>query len=337
MLFRKVSRWKVSVSIKSFYEEILMRIFFGCITKNLGERFAIFKSFAESLMTSLPELNLYIYENNSSDSTPESLRTWSQENSRVHVKSEILSKEYFLERAKAQTYTNEACRLEIHAVCRNKMLDMMEEAGMGLQEDDVTIVMDPDIKQLWNTEFLVQVCKHYPKGVDALFANGLSLRGTYYDAYTYFDEQFPFGMELIHEDRILSEKYPTVMRQIPFDAQPIPVLNAFGGLAIYRSSSLRGSRYAGTVTKELHEINLKFMREHPDHPYVKLVKEKPETHYHGAQLGLYLFDKEVFYRNNAGYNYPVVCEHVPLHASMRMKGFDKMFLLPPLLYISDHF
>lgn len=314
-----------------------MRIFFGCITKNLGERFQVFKSFADVLMTSLPELQLYIYENNSTDSTPQNLKSWSQENSRVHVKSEVVPKEWFLERSKAQTYTNEACRLEIHAVCRNKMLEMMEEAGMGLAEEDVTIVMDPDITQVWNTEFLVHVCKTYPKGVDALFANGLSLRGTYYDAYTYFDEQYPFGMELIHEDKILSDKYPGIMKQIPMDAQPIPVLNAFGGLAVYRSSSMRGCRYAGTVTKELHAMNLRFIADHPDHPYVKVLKEKPETHYHGAQLGLYLFDTEIFYRNNAGYNYPVVCEHVPLHAAMRMKGHDKMFLLPPLLYISDHF
>lgn len=314
-----------------------MRVFMGCITKNLGERFDIFKSFAENLMAKLPTLHLYLYENNSTDSTPQNLQNWSTSNSRVHVKSEIIAKEWFLERAKAQTYTNEACRLEIHAVCRNKMLEMMEADGMGLQEDDVTIVMDPDIKQTWPTDFLEQVCQHYPKGVDALFANGLSLRGTYYDAYTYFDQQYPFGMELIHEDRILSEKYPGIMKHIPFDGQPIPVLNAFGGLAVYRSSSMRGCRYAGIVTKELHEMNLKFMRENPEHPYVKAVKENPETHYHGAQLGLYLFDKDIFYRNNAGYNYPVVCEHVPLHASMRMKGFDKMFILPPLIYLSDHY
>jgi hypothetical protein len=314
-----------------------MRVFMGCITKNLGERFDIFKSFAETLMTTLSGFNLYVYENNSTDSTPQNLKKWSEANPRVHVKSEVIPIQWFLERSKAQTYDNQPCRLEIHAVCRNKVLEMMEADGMGLQEDDVTIVMDPDIKQGWPVDFLLQVCQFYPKGVDALFANGLSLRATYYDAYTYFDEQYPFGMELIHEDRILSEKHPAIMKQIPFDAQPIPVLNAFGGLAVYRSSSLRGSRYSGIVTKELHEMNLKFIREHPDHPYVKLVKEKPETHYHGAQLGLYLFDKELFYRNNAGYNYPVVCEHVPLHASMRMKGFDKMFILPPLLYVSDHY
>jgi hypothetical protein len=314
-----------------------MRIFFGCITKDLGERFQIFKSFAEPLMNEFPGMHLYLYENNSTDSTPQNLKSWSESNPRVHVKSEVIPMEWFLKRSKAQTYDNRACRLEIHAVCRNKVLEMMEADGMGLEEDDLTIVMDPDIKQLWPTDFLKQVLQNFPKGADVLFANGLSLRGTYYDAYTYFDKEYPFGMELIHEDRILSGKYPSIMKHIPFDSQPIPVLNAFGGLAVYRSSSLRGSRYAGVVTKDLHEMNLKFMKENPDHPYVKLVKEKPETHYHGAQLGLYLFDKELFYRNNAGYNYPVVCEHVPLHASMRMKGFDKMFILPPLLYVSDHY
>ena len=78
------------------------------------------------------------------------------------------------------------------------------------------------------------------------------------------------------------------------------------------------------------------MKENPDHIYVKKVKEKPTTHIQGASQGIYLFDKELFYRNCSGYNFPVICEHVPFHASMIARGYDKLFVLPPLIYVSDH-
>jgi hypothetical protein len=65
-------------------------------------------------------------------------------------------------------------------------------------------------------------------------------------------------------------------------------------------------------------------------------KEKPTTHIQGVSQGIYLFDKELFYRNCSGYNFPVLCEHVPFHAAMIARGYDKLFILPPLIYVSDH-
>ena len=157
----------------------------------------------------------------------------------------------------------------------------------------------------------------------------------YYDAYAYRDTQHPFGAELLGEE-IFDFKYKSVIKQIPFDAQPIPVLSAFGGLGIYKSICIRGLRYSATPTQDLHTLNLRIMKENPDHIYVKKVKEKPTTHIQGASQGIYLFDKELFYRNCSGYNFPVICEHVPFHAAMIARGYDKLFVLPPLIYVSDH-
>ena len=157
----------------------------------------------------------------------------------------------------------------------------------------------------------------------------------YYDAYAYRDTQHPFGAELLGEE-IFDFKYKSVIVQIPFDAQPIPVLSAFGGLGIYKSTCIRGLRYSAIPTQDLHTLNLRIMKENPDHLYVKKVKEKPTTHIQGVSQGIYLFDKELFYRNCSGYNFPVICEHVPFHAAMIVRGYDKLFVLPPLLYVSDH-
>ena len=312
-----------------------MTLFCGAVTRNLEKSFPNFKQFMYSLFGELTDLQLFIYENNSTDSTKKLLEDWATLDKRVHVKCEVFSKEFLLEQGYARAYDNIPCRMESISTARNKLVEWMESFGMGVGEDDLTIFIDPDIPTVFNVDCLASLCRSFPQGAHAFFANGLSGNMKYYDAYAYRDTQHPFGAELLGEE-IFDFKYKSVIKQIPFDAQPIPVLSAFGGLGIYKSICIRGLRYSATPTQDLHTLNLRIMKENPDHIYVKKVKEKPTTHIQGASQGIYLFDKELFYRNCSGYNFPVICEHVPFHASMIARGYDKLFVLPPLIYVSDH-
>ena len=312
-----------------------MTLFCGAVTRNLEKSFPNFKQFMYSLFGELTDLQLFIYENNSTDSTKKLLEDWATVDKRVHVKCEVFSKEFLLEQGYARAYDNIPCRMESISTARNKLVEWMESFGMGVGEDDLTIFIDPDIPTVFNVDCLASLCRSFPQGAHAFFANGLSGNMKYYDAYAYRDTQHPFGAELLGEE-IFDFKYKSVIKQIPFDAQPIPVLSAFGGLGIYKSICIRGLRYSATPTQDLHALNLRIMKENPDHIYVKKVKEKPTTHIQGASQGIYLFDKELFYRNCSGYNFPVICEHVPFHASMIARGYDKLFVLPPLIYVSDH-
>ena len=312
-----------------------MTLFCGAVTRNLEKSFPNFKQFMYSLFGELTDLQLFIYENNSTDSTKKLLEDWATVDKRVHVKCEVFSKEFLLEQGYARAYDNIPCRMESISTARNKLVEWMESFGMGVGEDDLTIFIDPDIPTVFNVDCLASLCRSFPQGAHAFFANGLSGNMKYYDAYAYRDTQHPFGAELLGEE-IFDFKYKSVIKQIPFDAQPIPVLSAFGGLGIYKSICIRGLRYSATPTQDLHTLNLRIMKENPDHLYVKKVKEKPTTHIQGASQGIYLFDKELFYRNCSGYNFPVICEHVPFHASMIARGYDKLFVLPPLIYVSDH-
>ena len=312
-----------------------MTLFCGAVTRNLEKSFPNFKQFMYSLFGELTDLQLFIYENNSTDNTKKLLEDWATLDKRVHVKCEVFSKEFLLEQGYARAYDNIPCRMESISTARNKLVEWMESFGMGVGEDDLTIFIDPDIPTVFPVECLVSLCRSFPQGAHAFFANGLSGNMKYYDAYAYRDTQHPFGAELLGEE-IFDFKYKSVIKQIPFDAQPIPVLSAFGGLGIYKSICIRGLRYSATPTQDLHTLNLRIMKDNPDHLYVKKIKEKPTTHIQGASQGIYLFDKELFYRNCSGYNFPVICEHVPFHAAMIARGYDKLFVLPPLIYVSDH-
>ena len=283
-----------------------MTLFCGAVTRNLEKSFPNFKQFMYSLFGELTDLQLFIYENNSTDNTKKLLEDWATLDKRVHVKCEVFSKEFLLEQGYARAYDNIPCRMESISTARNKLVEWMESFGMGVGEDDLTIFIDPDIPTVFPVECLVSLCRSFPQGAHAFFANGLSGNMKYYDAYAYRDTQHPFGAELLGEE-IFDFKYKSVIKQIPFDAQPIPVLSAFGGLGIYKSICIRGLRYSATPTQDLHTLNLRIMKENPDHLYVKKVKEKPTTHIQGVSQGIYFFDKELFYRNCSGYNFPVIC------------------------------
>ena len=102
----------------------------------------------------------------------------------------------------------------------------------------------------------------------------------------------------------------------------IPVISAFGGLAIYRAHIIRGCNYSADVTDTLHEF----------YSSLQVVDPTPKTHIDGCSLGIYLKDKKIFYKNNSGYNYPVAAEHVNFHLEIRKKGFTNMFICPFLYY-----
>lgn len=312
-----------------------MTIYLAGIAQNLGERFLHFEAFAMEFLAAFPEAHVYIYENNSTDNTKKMLQLWQRlDERRIHIQLEDIPEKVFLEQGQATSMNNTACRMEKIASARNKLMVMMEEDGMGTQEQDIVVMFDPDIPCPLSADILIHHCRNFPNDMDAFFANGLSQRGNYYDATAYYDCYNPFGMELLPEKFIFQQKYKSVIRQIPRTAPPIPVYSAFGGIGVYRGKCIRGLRYSGVVTEDLHKhfLNIKKI----GHPWAAELPQKPQTHIDGALQGIYLFDKELFYRNNSGYNYPVICEHVPFHASMIARGHSRLFVMPSLVYISDH-
>jgi hypothetical protein len=70
------------------------------------------------------------------------------------------------------------------------------------------------------------------------------------------------------------------------------------------------------------------------------------THLNGGSVGMYLFpndnhnhnhnhdaeDKGIFYFHNSGYNFPVVCEHVPFFAGMRARNYRRIYLCTDLVW-----
>lgn len=315
-----------------------MVFYLAAIARNISEKLMNFQLFAGEFLQEFPDARVFVYENNSTDTTKHILQLWSALNNRVIVKCEDIADSELQKHCHARSMENKPCRMEAIAYARNRLLEMLEETEIGSKEEDRVIFFDPDINCIMSAEPLIQLLKNKTgmNDYDALFANGISQRKNYYDISAYYDMYYPFGLELLGEKIVFGEKYKAVIQQIPTNVPRIPVLSAFGGIGIYRASCIRGLRYKGTVTEDVHSVFTKFCQQFPSHPWVQEAKKKPTTHLDGALLGVYLYDKELFYKNNSGYNYPVICEHVSFHCSMICRGHSRLFVEPSLLYYSDH-
>jgi hypothetical protein len=295
-----------------------MKVILGGIVRNIENHIQQIFTFIFTLKQVIPSLEVCLYENNSSDKTKELLIGLKNHLNFVSIKCEDYSEEYFFS-FPARTYKNEGCRIHKIAFARNKLLEMINE-----KQSDFIIMMDLDIKILPDVNIIAGLIQqmNINKDIHALFANGIMSNGHYYDGYEFRSEQLPFGPEILGEKFWSDENMAKIQHKYEPNQQLIPVISAFGGLAIYNSEVIKDCFYSADITDELKGFYSKFEIEKPS-----------QTHYNGCSLGIYI--DNIFYKNNSGYNYPVCAEHVNFHLAIRAKGFKNMFICPALYYYWD--
>jgi hypothetical protein len=198
-----------------------------------------------------------------------------------------------------------------------------------------------------------------PDGFDALVCNGLNPMGYMYDFYAYRDAQFPFGPEIMREAfwsgqhqyyvQIATHNktmfYNRQMKHDPALLPYVPIASGFNGLCIFRREALMGGmrppydplgdqplkplRYSAVPTPEMNA-------EYQAMSCIPPLAKNAKTHVDGASTGMHLFpndnDKGIFYFHNSGYNFPVVCEHVPFFAGMRARNRRRIYLCTDLVW-----
>ena len=294
-----------------------MKVVLGGIVKNIESNIASIFKFIFQLKQVIPSLEVCLYENNSTDKTKEILNELQKYLDYVSVKCENYPEEFFFS-FPAKTFKNEGCRIHKIAFARNKLLEMIKEKNVG--NEDI-IMMDLDIKIIPDVNVIADILQQMNtnKETHVLFANGIQGNGHYYDGYEFRSKHLPFGPEILGESFWSDTHMGKIQNKYEPQGPLIPVISAFGGLAIYKANVIKDCFYSADITDELKEFYSKFQIEKPS-----------ETHYNGCGLGIYI--DNIFYKHNSGYNYPVCAEHVNFHLAIRKKGFTNMFICPSLYY-----
>lgn len=305
-----------------------MTILVGGICRNIAPQIPTLDAFLGDLIARIPAIRIFLYENNSTDSTKADLASLhTKYEANLTVQCEDVSREELLESSKARTWDNLPCRMECIARARNALLQLIHRT-VTVADDDVVAFIDVDIEKSPSMDVLVRLLCDFPADVDALLANGLSRRNTYYDMYALRDATQPLGPEAIGESFWKQVRYSRQIRERTF------VYSGFGGIGIYRGACIKDNWYSAIPTPELDSL-LRRMFAASGRPI-----PTPSTHADGVLLGVYLFGAEkgrdIFYLNNSGYNFPVVCEHSTFHAKMIARGQSRIFVEPSLIYYSTH-
>ena len=298
------------------------------------------------------------YENNSNDGTDAELMKWASEApDQVIVQCEKITREEELARGVARTFDNNPCRMEQIAHARNKLLDMLLGERSSLARYVVMIDMDNPVPFPVNA--ILRCIARDPDGFDALVCNGLNPFGYMYDFYAYRDAQFPFGPEIMreafwsgqHQYQVQTAMHNKtlfcnrIMQKNPALLPYIPVASGFNGLCIFRREALKGGMRPpydplGQPPRDSAVPTPKMNAEYEAMKCIPPLAKNAKTHVDGANVGMYLFpkdngkdsDKGIFYFHNSGYNFPVVCEHVPFFAAMRANNHRRIYLCTDLVW-----
>lgn len=301
----------------------------------------------ETLGALFDDYRILIYEDNSEDKSAELLIQWAEKNPKVHVQCEIVTNEVQSETCCNKTIHNTFFISERIARARNIVLDQ----AMNPQYDDYKylIWIDLDFDHTFPFNEIANTF-NVDKDWDAVFANGVKANGKYFDTYALRDKILPLGSEFFGKKwRKMRGKRnkPCLKIKDPW----YPVLSAFGGMGIYKRKAVMGCRYSGVVTEDVEKLAERIIEKgkKEKHPAIlQYLKEKKEirhiirlpeitsamTQYKDPQSGFLIGVKEngLVYRMSGGvFQYPTLCEHVPLHASMILNGHDKLYINPAIL------
>lgn len=265
----------------------------------------------EELGHHFSDYKIIIYENNSNDLTPYALENWADSNPHVHIISEIIPKE--------QLATS---RTERIADARNKVLS----AAQLYSDFDYLLMADLDFTCDWPIAEILKTITLNQEW-DCVTSNGVDPEGFYVDKYALRSKTYPLGPEM------LGFPWWQMCKDLHFTVSGEdwpPVYSAFGGLAIYRYSSLKDSWYSGATTKDVKDFYRTIIKDlDPDHHHWQMYLAR--LHHNGSGNVPIVFTHNTSWEHAMNHLQVTCCEHVGLHAAMHKKGFNKFYINPKMM------
>lgn len=335
-VFKKTS-FEIRETVCNSNAKIKEKVLICGVGRNVEKAFENTKASIQKLGSEFLDYRVIIYENNSTDLTKKCYEKWALQDPHVIFFTEKLSSREIRKRMEMK----QSNRTEKIAMARNRVLD----AAMDPRFNDYQYVVwaDLDFLEPWSVDEIVETVLHPKKEWDAVFANGA------YDLFALRSKQFPVGFELLGDT--YWKKLDLMWENLKFeeDGSWMDVYSAFGGIGIYKRDSLKGCRYSGVVTRDLEKATNIWLSQSKRNESPLFLSEYEnllsESQIVNTSWGLPLKNRER-YPDRIGVSFekgnivwlsctdrmtlPWTCEHVPLHASMMLKGNGRFFINPKI-------
>ena len=308
----------------------MMNVIICGVVKNAAANLRNNMDLALQLGERCDNYKLVIYENNSTDSTKSILQTYATANSNVHLLMEDIDSETIKRESKIWAYTavtgsDHPCRIEQISNARNKLVS---EFGKESYADyDYVVMIDFDSRLFVIHGILDSLQKVKANRKRVIYANSIN----YYDYYALrssHSEFNLFGPELTGEFFWKNNnKFP--LRLNPESPHMVSVYSAFNGIGVFAKDVFKLHRYDALVGPMVKNIYTKVALENSAiYSRIKNVIQNECSKFTGGECdndGLY------YWKNNSGYDKPVICEHVSFNFSLLNSGYE-IFINPCMLY-----
>jgi hypothetical protein len=265
---------------------------------------------------------IVIYENNSTDGTKAILSKY-QYDMDCKIIMEDIPEEVIKKTSKAWAYTkitgsDHPCRIEQIANARNRLID--EITTPAYESFSIVVMIDMDALH-WDVAGVMDSVQYVKKNSKlVIYANSQP----YYDYFALRRHKHTlFGPEVIGEafwsaiekDRIICKD------------DMVSVYSAFNGIGVFHTSAFSKSRYSAIMSAPVMETYEYLMKRHND-VYLEYAKNitQPCSKFPGG-----IISNGVCYKNNSGYDQPIICEHVPFNFQL-LKHDYKIFINPKMMY-----
>ena len=290
------------------------------VIKNGEKGFGNVKKCAEELGNLFADYRVIVYENNSTDATKNLYHGWTQNNQKVIFISEDLTQDFL------DNYTVKIgdYRTQFIARARNIVL----EKALSCEFDDYAyhIMVDLDGIGPWPVSEIINTIENPEHEWDAICANGS------YDLYAIRSDKYCLNLDLIGQVWLENQAYiGNKLQELLQNGLWYPVESAFGGLAIYKRSSIKGCLYQGYIKSDYIKYLLKKSYK-SDLIYKNLCKKNMlKLRYTLRNLKEWHRLGSIEYTKLDHYH---ICEHVQFHNDMISNGHNKIFINPNLKVLS---
>lgn len=270
---------------------------------------------------------IVIYENNSTDATKSILSTYNSI-PEFYILSEDIASETIKRESKIWAYTkvtgsDHPCRIEQISNARNKLVNELQKE---IYDDfNYVVMIDFDSKMFIFDGILDSLRLVEENRNRVIYANSIN----YYDYYALRSPHADYSM---FGPELIGEHFWQLMSTQPLKIEPsstslVPVYSAFNGIGVYDKAIFSSHFYDSLPTTAVKDQYKKIATLHPEsYAKYKSILQNSCPKFPNGEI-----DELFYWKNNSGYDKPVICEHVAFNFSLLADGCE-IYINPRMLY-----
>eukprot|EP01035_Chromulina_nebulosa_P022501 gene22501-29138_t len=201
------------------------KIVIAGITRNNAPDLAIMIKTIEHIGSFFQDYRVIIFENDSNDGTKAALAKWGLTNTKLKV----ISEDYHIKKRPS---------IKFLANARNKYIDALKSDDYI--DFDMVMVLDMDFSYGIDIRGIQDSFAKIGRW-DGVCSNGIFKQtGEMWDAFAFRNDEFPYNSNVDGYWQTIVHK---VQKIYPVGSDLVPVQSCFGGMAIYKKSSITNCKY----------------------------------------------------------------------------------------------